>query len=515
MQRPPALRSLWPLLAACFVSWAGAAHATPLDFIPVGDPLEDELRVLEVAGAPLRIPRLESRPLQVAELPPLQDSLSAPAEIARQRLLRSLVRDRGGAVGVSGVTPRLVQLEYPQEDDRLELSAAVEGGGAFARGRDPQLDSGSGLHVRLGAQLGRWLVHVHAILGNVEGSDQFAKPAIQGTRAILYTDDSYLAYTAASERWGAWLGRGRVHWGPGDEGSLLLSKTSPPLTALVFHARVEPLRADATILNATLGATAGDQLAAHRLEWQPAASLRVGIAEAARYHGNGWAPLYLIGVIPYSLVQNLMLQDEPDSSRTLRNNLMLSLDAAWRFLPGSRAYVELLIDDLKTDTSAVVNKYGYQLGWEGVGTVRGSRVTWGVEFTRLTRFVYTSFFGQSFEVNGTPLGFPTGPDSRRVHVRGTWDPSAAWQMFGSASRTDQGESGIDVPFVPGSPPVDVSEFAGVVESTRDFEVGARYWPSSGLDLVAAIGYRWIENLDHETGEKTADPTARVAVRWIH
>jgi len=100
-------------------------------------------------------------------------------------------------------------------------------------------------------------------------------------------------------------------------------------------------------------------------------------------------------------------------------------------------------------------------------------------------------------------------------VRGTWDPSAAWQMFGSASRTDQGESDIDVPFVPGSPPVDVSEFAGVVESTRDFEVGARYWPSSGLDLVAAIGYRWIENLDHETGEKTADPTARVAVRWIH
>jgi hypothetical protein len=510
--RPLPLRRLWSLLAAGIALWTTLAHATPLDFIPVGDPLEDELRILEVTGAPLRVPRLESRPLQVADLPPLRDSLSAAAEIARERLLRSLVRDRGGAADVRGATPRLVQLEYP-DADRAEFSAAVEGGTSFARGQEPQLDSGSGVRLRFGAQMGRWLAHVHVIVGNVAGSERFAEHVFEGTQAVLYTEDSYVAYTAARERWGAWLGRGHVHWGPGDEGSLLLSKTSPPLTALVFHARVEPLRADATILNATLGEAAGEQLAAHRLEWQPIAPLRLGIAEAVRYHASGWAPLYLIGVLPYSLVQNLMVQDEPDSLATLRNNLLLSFDAAWRFLPGSRAYAEFLIDDLKTDTSAIVSKYGYQVGWEGVGTVRGSRVSWGVEFTRLTRFVYTSFFGQSFEVNGSPLGYPTGPDSRRVRVRGAWDPSAAWQVFGSASRTDLGESGIDVPFVPGTPPVDVMEFAGVVEHTRELEVGWRYWPSSGLDLAAAVGYRWIDNQDHHSGANTADPTARLSLRW--
>jgi hypothetical protein len=513
MRRPPSFRRFVSLIAAGVALWTASARATPLDFIPVGDPLEDELRVLEVQGAPLRVPRFESRPLQVSDLPPLSDSLGRATHIARERLLRSLVRDRGDAEGVPGVTPRLVQLVYPA-DQRLELSAAVEGGGTFARGQDPQLVSGSGVHVRVGLQLGRWLAHVHAIVGNVEGSERFAQHVLPGTHAVLYTDDSYVAYTGASERWDAWLGRGRVHWGPGDEGSLLLSKTSLPLTALVFHARIEPLHADATILNATLGETAGEQLAAHRLEWQPTASLRLGIAEAARYHSTRWAPLYLIGVLPYSLVQNLMVQDEPDSVASLRNNVMLAFDAAWRFLPGSRAYAELLIDDLKTDTSSIVSKYGYQLGWEGVGTVRGSRVTWGVEFTRLTRFVYTSFFGQSFEVNGVPLGYPTGPDSRRVRVRGDWDPSASWQVFGSASRTDLGESGLDVPFVPGGPLVDVTEFAGVVQSTREFEVGLRYWPSSGLDLAAAVGYRWIDNQDHQTGENRADPTARVSVRWV-
>ena len=123
-------------------------------------------------------------------------------------------------------------------------------------------------------------------------------------------------------------------------------------------------------------------------------------------------------------MQRLQVQDEPDSGSTLRNNVIASFDAAWRIAPGTRAYGELLLDDLNARTSEVPDKLAFQLGLEGAGMVRGARLSWGAEFTRLSRFVYTSFFGRSFETQGEPLGYFTGPDSRRFRLRGAWDPSA-------------------------------------------------------------------------------------------
>lgn len=506
-----------PRLGCWFLAvWAsalavGPALATPLDYLPVGDPLEDEIRLLDVLGSPLRLPRLGMRPLQVVDLPSQLPDQGASA-ISSRRLLRAFARDRGGQDTVTGVSHRLLQIVYPEEQ-RLELSAGFEGGGRTTKGRDPELVDGSGLHIRVGTQTGRWLAYAHLIAGHFQDGPGFAERILSGWDAVLHSQETYLAYTGQSERWAATLGRGRWQWGPGQEGSLLLSKTSAPFTALAFRMRIEPLRADGMVLNATLQGSAGEQLAAHRLEWQPRDGLRVGLSEAARFHSTSFQPIYLIGVLPYSLAQNLLVQDEPDSERVLRNNVTASADVAWRIVPGSRVYAEILVDDLKTDSSPIVNKYGYQLGWEGVGTVRGTRVWWGSEVTRLSRFVYTSFFGRSFEAAGRPLGFLTGPDARRIRVRLAWDPNASWQVFSAASHTELGESGLGVPFVPGSPRVNSSSFAGVVEVTRDAELGLRYWPASGLDLAVSVGYRWVDDEEHVVGRDRREPRAELQFRW--
>ena len=500
------LAGTWMIVAAA------SALATPLDFLPVGDPLEDEIRLLEVIGAPVRLPRLGTRPLQIVDLPVSQLPDSGAAAISSRRLLRALARDREIPGDVSGTSRRWMQLEYP-DDQRLELSVGLEGGGRVAEGADPELATGTGLHARVAAQVGRWVAFSHLIVGHFEDGTRFAERILPNADAVLHSDETYLAYTGQDERWGVFLGRGRWNWGPGQEGSLVLSRTSAALTALGYRFRIEPLRADGMVLNATLQGAAGEWLAAHRLEWQPRDGLRLGVSEAARYRADSWQPLYALGLLPYALTQDLLIRDEPDSARVLRNNVIAAVDAAWRIVPGSRVYGEFLIDDLKTDNSQALGKYAYQLGWEGVGTVRGRRVSWGSEFTRLSRFVYTSFFGRSFEADGAPLGFPTGPDARRVRVRVAWDPDLSWQVFGAASRTERGESGLDVPYVPGSPPVDSGRFAGVVEVTRDAEIGLRYWPSSGCDMAAAVGYRWIDRVDHVPGRDTRDANARVQLRW--
>lgn len=522
MARCDRLSRLLPLLAGLASALATRALATPLDFLPPGDPLESELRTLDVLGPGafgerLRLPHLHMRPLQPIELmgPGAGPEAANPAgAISRVRLERALARDATSTftpAAIGGVTPRLIQLAYP-EDQRFELSAGIEVRAEAAKDHKPAIGSGSGLHVRIAGQSGGFLAVSHLLAGRVEGARTFADPIVPGNDVILHTDESYLAFTPASARWSAQLGRSRWHWGPGEEASLLLSRTAASLTGLALRARIEPLRADGIALSATVDAASGEQLAAHRLEWQPREALRVGIAEAARYHSESWQPLYLAGVVPYVLVQRLLTQDQPDSASSLRNNVVVGVDAAWRVAPGTRFYGEALIDDLHARTGGNPNKYAYQLGWEGAGSFGATRLTWGTEYTRLTRFVYTSSFGQRFAAQGRPLGFPTGPDARRLRVRGAWDLSADWQLAAAVARTDRGENQLDEPFVPGSPRVDPARFEGVVEESRDLELTLRWWPGSGVDLAVLGGYRWVENAAHVAGARTRAARAAASLR---
>jgi hypothetical protein len=139
-------------------------------------------------------------------------------------------------------------------------------------------------------------------------------------------------------------------------------------------------------------------------------------------------------------------------------------------------------------------------------------VRWSAEYTRLSRFVYTSYYDRAFSINGSPIGFPTGPDSRRLRVRIDWDPAVSWQLFAIAARTDFGQSGLDSAYAPGSPPVHVMEFEGVVETHRVLELGLRYWPVNGIDLAASAGWEWIRNPDHVESEERRQPYASLSLR---
>jgi hypothetical protein len=508
LRAPTMSRATLIALVALALSAPAPARASSREFIPVGDPLESELRLLDVLGPATpdgRIlrPHLGLRPLQRFELqgraaPP--DSPDVARAISYARLERALGRDAATWFAPHPrwrSTPRLFETTAP-EDQRFELSAAAEGGVVADTGK-ARFTSGAGLHARLGVQVDQWLLFTNLLVGQVDRARSFADPIVPNTDFIAYTDETYLAYSDRDGRWSMQLGRSRWHWGPGEEASLLLSKTSAPITGLSYQVHLAALHLDASALSATLQQSAGEQLAAHRLEWQPRDAVRFGLTETARYQASSWQPLYAIGAIPYILVQRLLVQDEPDSSGALRNNIMLGLDATWRITGGTRVYGEFLLDDLHARTADNPNKYGWQLGWEGVGTVGASRLSWGGEYTRLSRYVYTSYFGRAYEAQGAPLGFPTGPDSRRIALRAAVDLDVDWQLLARASRTDQGEGSLDEPFVPGSPRPSVGSFEGVVEQTRDLEAGLRWWPASGVDLRALAGYRWVENEAHVTG----------------
>lgn len=522
--RLPGNGKIFAAALAATVLIASGARAAPNEFVSVQDVLEAELRVLEVlgpAGGIGPLPHLGSRPLQVSELlaawpaaGPEPAPLPPALAIARARIERVLARDAAAwSTRPAGVTPRTLALVSP-DDERLELSVGMEGAGLVSRHRQPEFVSGSGVHLRMAAALDRWLVSSHLVIGHFEGARRFADPIVKNGDATTLTEESFFAYTGAHARWGIQFGRERFHWGPGDEASLLLSRTSAPITAFAMRGSLPAWRLHVAAMSATLDAAAGEQFAAHRLEWEAVPGLRIGVAEAARYRSDSWQPVYLAGAVPYVLAQRLLVQDEPDSSVALRNNVLASLDVAWRIVPGTRVYGELLLDDVNASGATNPDKIGWQLGVEGAGTIRGRRVTWGTELTRLSRFVYTSFFGRSFESQGAPLGFPSGPDSRRLRVRVGWDPSVAWQVSGAAALTDRGESGLGTSFTPGTPRPDPWRFAGVVERTREVEATVRWWPAGGVDLSAGGGWRRVTNAGHVAGDARDEGFATIAVRLV-
>ena len=512
LDSPAVRRTL--LACALLIAGAGLAGASPDQLVPVDDAIVDELRVLDLYApgrdrVPVALAHLGAGPWSVREL--TQAALlqipgaplgAGPRAIAACRIMRVLGRDCGDGRGPAGVTPRTLQAQWP-DGTRAELSLGVEGEAQFARAARASTHrwaDGSGVHARLGLQADRWLIYSHVWFGELRGVRAFSDALVANTDLAASTDESYLLYSAPA--WNAQLGRNRWAWGPGEAGSLLLSRTSPSVNGFMLHLRLAPLHADAFAFSATVDPGTGEQLAAHRLEWQPVDAVRLGVAEAARYHAGGWQGAYLSGVIPYAMVQRLLDRDHRDSTGALRNNVMVAADASVRIADGSRIYGELLVDDLHARTAQVPNKYGGQLGWSGTGAVGRARLSWSSETTWLSRYVYTSFFGRTYAAQGQPLGFPTGPGARRWRTRVTCDPAVDWQFGVVTARTEHGREGLFDPFLPGQPVPDVATLATPVERSRTVDATARWWPAGGVDLSVRLGREWLANAGNTTGAQT-------------
>ncbi len=495
---------LGALLAAVVVPPAAVSH--PAADLEVGDPLEAEIRALELvpgAWGDLPGPAWGTRPWRLRDLvPPAAVPSAGPiAAPSWRRLERALHREREGpaTAGPPGASRHLVRLDEAGEGTRLDLSARLEG----RLVGDPdtvRFATLSGLHLRGSLGFRHWVLQSHWLVGQVDSARRFGDPIVTGEDLVATAEQALVAYAEPGARWGARFGRGRWHWGPGHEGSLLLSRTSAPLTALEAHAALLRGRLVLTALSATLHAAAGEQLAAHRVEWRAAEGLRFAASEAAVYASSGWRPLYVLGLLPYTVVQRLEVEDEPGREPALRNNVLVSFDASWRIAAGSRVYAELLLDDVHARTRDNPDKLGFQLGWDGAGTAFGSRVRWNGEFTRLTPYTYTSFFGREASARGRPLGFPTGPDARRLRVWSAWDPGRDFEVSAAAARTDKGENDLGEPFVPGAPwASSVWRAVGVVERAREVELRLRWWPAGGVDVSVSGGYEWRENAGHVAG----------------
>jgi hypothetical protein len=527
------LRPACIALVACVLGLAGRpapAAGAALEWLPVDSPAYHELELLRTEGLLDTTVSLDARPMARADVARL--TAFALAHHAAQagdaglvRLYREFSRELVdlGFPAAPGYTAPLL-LWAPGEpgpkagpghaDDRVRVIPYLDVAGerrADGRGR---LADHSRAGLRMGVELGPVLLYQDLFAGRVDGGRSFADPLVQNTDFIHYTEDTYLS---ARTRWlDISLGRMRQAWGPGATGSQLWSRAADPVTQLAWGGTLFGGRLRGTAVHADVDASTGARLAAHRLDFTLSPALGFGLAEAVRYTSPHWEPLYVLSVVPFTLVQRMLAQDHPGGAAdSQRNNVMVSADARWRALPGTTLYGELALDDLTFKKSGSPVRLGYQAGWQGVGHVQGRRLWWQAEWTRVYRYVYAVFYGENFIHHDRPLGYPAGPDSRTVAASGALDLSADWSFSLAAQQLDQGEGYLGEFFDPEGPPARGSRFAGVVERTRSAQAGARWTPRDGVAASLGWGYQWQTGADHVAGAERSGwlGRAELALRY--
>src|SRR5262245_29148621 len=495
-------------------------RAAPVEWLPVQSPFYQELELLRTEGLLDTTASIDTRPMtpeDVARLVAfaLAHHVDQAQNAGLVRLHREFSRElvRLGYEADPRYAPPLLEFRGQHEEAFRfipYLDAAFEQTPA-GRGR---LADHSRLGGRFGVELGPVLLYQDLFAGRVDGGRAYADPIVQNTDFILYTEDTYI--TAHTSWLDLSLGRTRNGWAPGHEGSLLWSPTAPPVTNFLFEASLFDGHVRGSALSGDVDAANGERIAAHRLDFEIKPTLHFGLAEAARYHSSTWEPLYVISVIPYTLVQRMLDQDHPpDSLNSTRNNVMVGGDARWSPVRGTTLYGEVLFDDLTFKTSGTPVRMAYQAGWLGAGTLFGRRLTWRGEYSRVYRFVYSVFYGQNFIHQDEAIGYPEGPDSRNLTVRGALDYNADWRLGAAAGKLDHGEGFLGEFFDPEGPPQAGSKFAGVVETTRFVETEAQWTPRDGVAAQLRWGYQWRDNAGHIEGSDDEGWYGRVGLFLRH
>jgi len=513
------------MAALCLLGAPVIASAAPVEWLPAQSPFYDELQIVRTEGLLDTTATLETRPMSRVDVARLvafalthhPDRADNPGLVRlRREFSRELVQL--GFEPDPRYTPPLIEArgkpnEAGQRREAFRAIPYLDAAFEHRTNGQSRLADHSRVGGRFGVELGDVLLYQDLFAGRVDGGRHFADPIVQNTDFILYTEDTYVS---AHTPWIDFsLGRTRNGWGPGHDGTLLWSPTAPTLTNLIWEASLFGGHVRGTASHGDIDAAAGERIAAHRLDFEIQPKLHFGVSEAARYHASSWEPLYVVSVIPFTLVQRMLAQDTSGPDSVNRNNVMVAGDARWQVARGTTLYGEVLFDDLTFKTSGTPVRMGYQAGWLGAGTVGGRRVSWRAEYSRVYRYVYAVYYGENFIHQDAAIGFPAGPDSRGLSARGALDWSADWRLTAAGGRVDHGEGYLGEYFDPNGPPQEGSVLSGVVEKTRFVEGGAEWTPRDGVRANVLWGYQWQTDADHVTGFDRESWYGRVGLELRH
>lgn len=459
-------RSARPASAAdsCAAEPPATRGATGPGTVRTPAPSPARARLTEVLrGAGGRAPRNEGERPEPGGTPRDEGERPEPGGAQRDEGERS---EPGGARWVaSDRRERAGSLfEFRAGDRSLAFFPYLRAMPSFASGRAPRWGDSTRVGFRALFLAGSTVaISTGFYAAEIEESAGFADPLIARTDLILHADEATLSAHAGPLR--LRLGRDRRQWGPGIDGTLLLAESAAPFDFVEHQIRLgDRLRflafTGATQAHAARQATSSNParrryVSAHRLLWNVHPDLALSLSEGARYQADSPGPLYLSGILPYTLVERLAMQDEPSDSTEnfLRNNILWSLDLMWRPRPGLMLYAELLADDIATETADMPTRGGFQIGGTFAPAWRGWDWTLGAEYTRVSNYTYSVYYQDlcrcDWEHQGGPLGYARGPDVEALLLRCGAIATRRWSAAAWLRVVRKGAGEIGRPWTPG------------------------------------------------------------------
>lgn len=413
------------------VGAAGADHLAP-EMLPAGDPAWKDLLRLELSGAipagltsmqPVSRGEVAAWVAKAAEVEGVDRASLARLQRAFARELRrsgidSAARETDPLIRLTGeAEPGSKALDSVRSELRIGPTLAVQ-----VAGSDEKADFGDSTRAGIyGVYLiGRSVaIQGELFVGEIEDGRKIADPLIHGTDILYFSEDLGAAFS--TEELSLRLARGRHRWGPGTGSTLLLDHGAAPISFLEYEMRLPAgLRFRSWVGSLNIYEERG--IAAHRLEIPIGSNLRIAISEGVRYVGGPEHPLYLLGLLPYTLVQRLDEQDTSVDSlkHRQRNNVLAQAEVVWRPRPGFMTYSEFLVDDLPAESAENPARIGGRLGFAFLPIVVGEPLQIRIEATKISRYAYAVFYPGAGSVSwihqDTAIGESSGPDQEALRL---------------------------------------------------------------------------------------------------
>lgn len=423
-------------------------------------------------------------------------AIGSPHGARVRRELATELEAIGRGVGDGAISPAATVNLDPGS---LFLRPYLELEGRWREAGPTSWSDGPRLGVRGVADLSpRFSLQLDLFAGRIPGGRRFADALVAHTDFILSAESAYAAYSGSI--FGVRVGRMRHSFGPGLRGNLLLSPSAPPFDQLEYTLRWRRLRFVA--LTGTLAQSPIRNIAFHRLEWDASPRLLVALSEGAIFPGDAYQPLYLVGLMPYTLVERLHGQDGVTGRAVaeVRNNVLWQLDATLRTDSRSLLYAALLLDDVATESSDMPSRLGGQAGWETSRPLRGWWWGGGVEASKIYNYTYSVYSEVGcdcdWEHQGNALGYPDGPDVERIDVYARLSPNSKVDFQLTASHRDHGAGRLGAPWIrpqEGADRPTARRLSGTVERMRSLGLSTRVVPTQALDVTLGIERRRVDN----------------------
>jgi hypothetical protein len=487
---------------------APAARAVPVEYLPTSHWAYEDLETLWTRGVVDSL-ALSSRPWSRVEIARALARASTP-EVRVDPVYRRVAREFARELEVLGVenapreTPPLISLRENGSEVRVQVG--VDGSASGAPPSKAQFDSGTGGFVRARAFLGSSFFFLTEVRAERTGTDRpIGDSLVLNQDFFLNTGEAYVTYGA---RWIELMaGLTETRWGPGSSGTLLLSDAAVPYGSLRMRMKFAGILEFAT-LSGILVQSDQRHVAAHRLTVHASPSLSIGVGEAARYDAPSPEFLYVLNVLPYTLVERFSaLNSRVPPATSQRNNVMMGADVVWRFRPGGRIWGEYLLDDFSSETGDTPHRMAWQLGVSLDRTLDGTPVGASFEYSKVFRFTYAVFYDRDFIFADDPLGFTHGPDSEHYRLRFRADPGVAWSAGLDFEWLRQGEGFLGESWQPGTKFDAWSglDLTGVVESTVRALPSISWTPRDNVRVRTGLGLRHVRNVEHVEGKRATDP----------